>query len=34
MGGTYYAEKSKDDIVAAFRKYDKDNSGQITGKLY
>ena len=30
MGGTYYAPKSKDDIVAAFRKYDKDNSGQIT----
>ena len=30
MGGTYYAEKSKDDIIAAFRKYDTDNSGQIT----
>jgi Ca2+-binding EF-hand superfamily protein len=35
MGGTYYAEKSKEDIVAAFRKYDTDNSGQITAdELY
>ena len=35
MGGTYYGEKSKEDIVAAFRKYDTDNSGQITAdELY
>lgn len=30
MGSKYYNKKSKDDIVAEFRKYDKDNSGQIT----
>jgi Ca2+-binding EF-hand superfamily protein len=30
MGGSFYCKKSKDDIVAEFRKYDKDNSGQIT----
>jgi Ca2+-binding EF-hand superfamily protein len=30
MGSKFYAKKSKDDIVSAFKQFDKDNNGSIS----